>query len=188
MTELAMMLAVSGAIGLQGRKVLRMRRGPRLRLRVGERRGPDRVRLENRPALRWTVRLENAGTGPATGCQALLERLERFDGALWQQHPGFPVPIPLPWSGSGARPRLDIGPGETTGDLPILHTYPDAQKLRLATPLQISAGLLLDYPPGTYRLTVSVRTTGPGEFHLRRRLVVRFDGNPEALHIEDAGA
>ncbi|MFO7587322.1 MAG: hypothetical protein R6X22_04535, partial [Gemmatimonadota bacterium] len=132
MTELAMMLAVSGAIGLQGRKVLRMRRGPRLRLRVGERRGPDRVRLENRPALRWTVRLENAGTGPATGCQALLERLKRFDGALWQQHPGFPVPIPLPWSGSGARPRLDIGPGETTGDLPILHTYPDAPKLRLA--------------------------------------------------------
>ncbi len=188
MTELAMVLAAGGAIALQGRKVMRMRQRPRLRLRVGDRLIPDRVRVENRPALLWSVRLENAGADVASGCQALLERLERFDGALWQPHPGFPVPVPLSWSGAGDRSRLDLGPGEISGDLPFLYSFLDAKKLRIATPLQIRAGLLLDYPPGTYRMTVAVRSTGPERVELRRRLVVRFEGDPGSIALEDAGA
>jgi len=188
MTDLAMVLAASSAIALQGRKVIRMRQRARLRLRVGDRLIPDRVRVDQRPCLLWSVRLENAGAGPATGCQALLERLERFDGALWQPHPGFPVPVPLSWSGSGGRPRLDVGPGEVSGELPLLYSFLDAPKLRIATPLQIHAGLLLDYPPGTYRLTVAVRSAGPERVELRRRLVVRFEGDPGSVRLEDAGA
>lgn len=188
MTDLAMVLAASGAIALQGRKVMRMRQRPRLRLRVGDRLIPDRVRVENRPALLWSVRLENAGTVGATGCQALLERLERFDGALWQAHPGFPVPVPLSWPGAGGRPRLDLGAGEVSAELPLLYAFLDAPKLRIATPLRIESGLLLDYPPGSYRLTVAVRTAGPDATELRRRLVVRFEGEPGAVALEDAGA
>jgi len=188
MTDLAMVLAASGAIALQGRKVMRLRQRARLRLRVGERLVPDRVRVENRPALLWSVRLENTGAVPATGCQALLERLERFDGALWQPHPGFPVPVPLSWSGTGARPRLDVAPGDVSAELPVVYAFLDAPKLRIATPLQIQAGLLLDYSPGTYRMTVAVRSAGPDPVELRRRLVVRYDGDPGSVRLEDAGA
>lgn len=188
MTDLAMMLAASGAIALQGRKVMRLRQRPRLRLRVGDRLVPDRVRVDNRSCLLWSVRVENTGAGAATGCQALLEKLERFDGALWQPHPGFPVPVPLAWSGSGSGARLDVAPGEVSGELPVLYSFLDAPKLRIATPLQIHAGLLLDYPPGTYRMTVAVRSAGPERVELRRRLVVRFEGDPGSVRLEDAGA
>ncbi len=186
MTELAIMLAATSAAGLQGRKVLRLRQRPRLRIRLPDERTPDRVRLDGRPALVWGVRLENRGSERAVGCQALLERFERHDGALWQRHPGFPVPIPLPWSGTGARPSLDLEPGGRSEELPLVGAWLDEPKLRLLTPLQISSGILLDYPPGRYRLTVSVQGSGRAPIE-RRRFAVRFDGRADSVLLEDVG-
>ncbi|MCL7969881.1 MAG: hypothetical protein M8867_09695, partial [marine benthic group bacterium] len=106
MTDVAMVLAVSGAAGFQARRLFRMRQRPHLRLRVAEKHDPMQVRASNRPALVWTIHLENIGNEPALGCHASIDRLEMFDGALWRPHPGFAYPIPLPWSISGSKARL----------------------------------------------------------------------------------
>ncbi len=184
MTDLAMVLAVSGAAGFQAHRLLRIRQRPRLQLHPGYDQTPARVRVGNRPALVWTIQLENSGPEPAIGCHASVDRLEFFDGALWRPHPGFAYPLPLPWTIVGARSRLDLGPGETTPELPLLLTWLDSPKLRLVTPLDISSGFMLEYPAGIYRLTVIVRTTNTPEISVRRRFRVKFDGEPEGIRIE----
>ena len=184
MTDLAMVLAVSGAAGFQARRLLRLRQRARLRLEASEDGGPLQVRVENRPALVWTIRLENGGSEPARGCHASVESLEFFDGALWRAHPGFAFPIPLPWSIVGSRSRLDLSPGDVTPELPLLITWMDEPKLRLVTPLAISHGFMLEYPAGIYRLTVMVRTEGAPEDSVRRRFRVKFDGEPDGVEIE----
>ena len=184
MTDLAMVLAVSGAAGFQVSRLLRMRQRPRLQLQLGDAQTPAHVRIGNRPALVWTIQLENGGSEPAIGCHASIDKLEFFDGALWRPHPGFAYPLPLPWTIVGARSRLDLGPGETTPELPLLITWLDAPKLRLVTPLEISSGFMLEYPAGMYRLTVIVRTGNTPEIFVRRRFRVKFDGKPEGIRIE----
>lgn len=184
MTDLAMVLAITGAAGFQVRRLVRLRQRPRLRLHAGTDQTPARVRVGNRPALLWTIQLENGGTEPAVGCQATIDKLEFFDGALWRAHPGFAYPLPLPWTVVGSRTRLDLLPGETTPELPLLLTWIDAPKLRLVTPLDISSGFMLEYPAGTYRVTVIVRTEDRQETSTRRRFLVRYDGQPEGVRIE----
>ena len=184
MTDLAMVLAVSGAAGFQVHRLFRMRQKPRLSLHPADNSGPTQVRVGNRPALVWTIQLENSGPEPAVGCHASIDKLEFFDGALWRPHPGFAYPLPLPWSIVGAKSRLDLLPGETTPELPLLITWQDAPKLRLVTPLEISSGFMLEYPAGIYRMTVIVRTTNTPEVSVRRRFRVKFDGEPEGVRIE----
>ncbi len=184
MTDLAMVLAITGAAGFQARRLVRMRQRPRLRLQPGDSQTPVHVRVGNRPALLWTIQLENSGPEPALGCHASIDRLDFFDGALWRAHPGFAYPLPLPWTVVGSRSRIDLQPGETTPELPLLLTWLDAPKLRLVTPLDISSGFMLEYPAGTYRLTVIVRTDGTPETFVRRRFRVQFDGRPEGVVVE----
>jgi len=188
MTDLAVMLAASGAAGLQARRVMKLRRMPKLRLRVDPGAAPQRVRFGNRPVLVWMLKLINTGVEAARGCEALVERLEYFDGALWQAHPGFPFSLQLPWSGVGSTARLNVAAGETSCELPLVLTYSDEPKLRLVTPLVISSGMMLEYPPGHYRLTVSVRAAEGLESVTRQRFVLHYDGTPEGLKIEDVGA
>ncbi|MEJ2481870.1 MAG: hypothetical protein P8049_01730 [Gemmatimonadota bacterium] len=184
MTDLAMVLAVSGAAGFQAHRLLRLRQRPQLRLKVAEKQEPMQVRASNRPALVWTIQLENAGSEPALGCHATIDRLELFDGALWRPHPGFAYPLPLPWSIAGSKARLDLSPGAVTPELPLLLTWLDAPKLRLVTPLDISSGFMLEYPAGTYRLTVLIRTESNPNVFARRRFQVKFDGTPRGLRLE----
>jgi hypothetical protein len=54
--------------------------------------------------------------------------------------------------------------------------------------LQISSGMMLEYPPGRYRLTVSVRAAEGLESTVRQRFVVNYTGDPDTLTIEDVGA
>ncbi len=184
MTDLAMVLAITGAAGFQARRLVRLRQRPRLSLHAGSSQTPARVRVGNRPALLWTIQLENSGPEPAIGCQASIDRLEFFDGALWRPHPGFAYPLPLPWTVVGSQVRLDLLPGETTPELPLLLSWLDAPKLRLVTPLDISSGFMLEYPAGTYRVTVIVRTEDRQETFTRRRFLVQYDGQPEGVRIE----
>ena len=184
MTELAMVLAASGAAGFQARRLFRLRQRPQLRLRVSEKQDPMQVRASNRPALVWTIQLENAGGEPALGCHASIDRLEMFDGALWRPHPGFAYPIPLPWSISGSQVRLDVPPGAVTPGLRLLLTWLDAPKMRLITPLEISSGFMLEYPAGVYRLTLLIRTESSPNVFARRRFRVQFDGKPRGLRLE----
>lgn len=184
MTDLAMVLVVSGAAGFQVRRLFRMRQKPRLRLYPADNATPTQVRVGNRPAHVWTIQLENSGPEPAIGCHASIDRLELFDGALWRPHPGFAYPLPLPWSIVGAKSRLDLLPGEITPELPLLITWLDAPKLRLVTPLEISSGFMLEYPAGIYRMTVIVRTSNTPEVSVRRRFRVKFDGEPGGILIE----
>ncbi len=188
MTDLAVMLAASGAAGFQARRVMKMRRMPKLRLRLDPGAAPQRLRFGNRQVLVWMVKLVNSGAEAARGCEALLERLEFFDGALWQAHPGFPFSLQLPWSGIGSTARLNVAAGERSCDLPLVLTYFDEAKLRLVTPLEISSGMMLEYPPGHYRLTVSVRAAEGIETTTRQRFVLHYDGTPEGMTIEDVGA
>lgn len=185
MTDVAMVLAVSGAAGLQARRLLRLRQRPQLRLKVIERQDPLQVRVSSRPALVWTIQLENFGTEPAIGCHASIDRLEFFDGALWRPHPGFAYPIPLPWSIVGSGARLNLPPGQTTPELPLLITWLDSPKLRLVTPLEISSGFMLDYPAGIYRLTVLVRTDSNPNVFARKRFRVRFDGEARGVLLDE---
>jgi hypothetical protein len=188
MTDLAIMLAASGAAGLQARRVMKLRRMPKLRLRVDPKAAPQRLRYGNRHVLVWMLKLVNTGAEAARGCEALLERLEYFDGMLWQMHPGFPFSLQLPWSGVGAMARLNVAAGETSCELPLVLTYFDEPKLRLVTPLEISSGMMLEYPAGHYRLTVSVRAAEGPESATRQRFVLHYDGTPEGMKIEDVGA
>jgi len=188
MTDLAVMIAASGAAGLQARRVMKMRRMPKLRLRVDPNAAPQRVRFGNVPVLVYMIRLINTGLETARGCEAMVERLEYFDGALWHSHPGFPFALQLPWSGVGSTARLNVAAGETTCELPLVLTYLNEKKMRLVTPLQISSGMMLEYPPGRYRLTVSVRAAEGLESTVRQRFVVNYTGDPDALVIEDVGA
>jgi len=188
MTDLAVMIAASGAAGLQARRVMKMRRMPKLRLRVDPGSAPQRVRFGNVPVLVYMIRLINTGLETARGCEAMVERLEYFDGALWHSHPGFPFSLQLPWSGVGSTARLNVAAGETTCELPLVLTYLNEKKMRLVTPLQISSGMMLEYPPGRYRLTVSVRAAEGLESTVRQRFVVNYTGDPDALVIEDVGA
>jgi hypothetical protein len=188
MTDLAVMLAASSVAGLQARRVMKMRRMPKLRLRVDPGAAPQRVRFGTRQVLVWMLKLVNTGAESARGCEALVERLEYFDGALWQAHPGFPFSLQLPWSGVGSTSRLNVAAGEMSCELPLVLTYMDEAKMRLVTPLVISSGMMLEYPPGHYRLTVSVRAAEGPESVTRHRFVLHFDGTPEGLKIEDVGA
>jgi hypothetical protein len=185
LTDLAMVLAVSGAAGIQARRLLRIRRRPQLRLKVIQEQDPLQVRVSNRPALVWTIQLENYGTEPAAGCHATMDRLEFFDGALWRPHPGFAYPIPLPWSIAGSSARLDVPPEATTPHLPLLLTWLDAPKLRLVTPLEISSGFMLEYPAGMYRVTILVRTDSHPNVFTRKRFRVQFDGSSRGVRIDD---
>jgi hypothetical protein len=191
MTDLAIVLAASSAAGLQARRVMQMRRRARLRIK-GPSRGtvPQRVRVGPRPAMLYSVFVQNAGPEVATACLAWLEKLERFDGALWQNHPGFTFPLPLTWSGLTAQARLDLEPDSDPWSLPVLLAWLDGPGIRLATPLQISSGLLLDYSPGRYRLTVAVGSsaggsTAGGESVARRRFEVRYEGRPGEVEIRE---
>lgn len=188
MTDLAVMLAASGAAGLQAKRVMKMRRMPRLQLRVDPGAAPQRVRFGNVPVLVYMLRLVNTGLEAARGCEAMVERLELFDGALWRNHPGFTFALQLPWSGIGSTTRLNVAAGETSCELPLVLTYLDEAKMRLVTPLQISSGMMLEYPPGRYRITVSVRAAEGLESTVRQRFVVNYTGDPENLTIEDVGA
>jgi hypothetical protein len=184
LTDLAMVLAVSGAAGFQARRLLRLRQRPQLKLKVDERQEPLQVRVANQPALVWSVQLENSGTEPARGCHAAVDRLEFFDGALWRAHPGFTYPIPLPWSVTGSRTRLNLAAGESTPELPLLLTWLDTPKLRLLTPLEISSGFMLEYPAGIYRFTILVRTESDPSLFARKRFRVKFDGSPRGIRID----
>jgi hypothetical protein len=167
---------------------MKMRRMPKLRLRVDPGAAPQRLRFGNRKVLVWMVKLVNTGVEAARGCEALLERLEFFDGALWQAHPGFPFSLQLPWSVIGSTTRLNVAAGEMSCDLPLVLTYFDEPRLRLVTPLEISSGMMLAYPPGHYRLTVSVRAAEGLETATRQRFVLHYDGTPEGMTIDDVGA
>lgn len=188
MTDIAVMLAASGAAGLQARRVMRMRRMPKLRLGVDYAAAPQRVRFGNVPVLVYMLKLINTGLETARGCEAMIERLEYFDGALWNRHPGFPFALQLPWSGAGTSARLNVAAGETASNLPLVLTYLNEKKMRIVTPLQISSGMMLEYPPGRYRLTVSVRAAEGLESTVRQRFVVDYSGDPDSLTIEDVGA
>ena len=118
MTDLAVMLAASGAAGIQARRVIKMRRMPKLRLRVDMGAMPQRVRFGNVPVLVYMLKLINTGLEAARGCEAMLERVEFFDGALWHRHPGFPFSLQLPWSGVGSTARLNVAAGEMSCELP----------------------------------------------------------------------
>ena len=59
MTGLAVMLAASGAAGLQARRVIKMRRMPRLRLRVDPTAPKQRLRFGNSPVLVYMLKLLN---------------------------------------------------------------------------------------------------------------------------------
>lgn len=188
MTDLAVMLAASGAAGLQARRVMKMRRMPRLRLRVDPTAPKQRLRFGNSPVLVYMLKLLNTGMEAARGCEAMIERLEYFDGALWQNHPGFTFSLQLPWSSIGSTSRLNVAAGEMSCELPLVLTYLDEPKMRLVTPLQISSGMMLEYPPGRYRLTVSVRAAEGLESTVRQRFVLHYTGDPDDLTIEDVGA
>lgn len=188
MTDLAVMLAASGAAGLQAHRVMKMRRTPKLRLRVDQGAAPQRVRFGNVPVLVYMLKLINTGMETARGCVAMIESLEYFDGALWHRHPGFPFALQLPWSGVGSSARLNVAPGETSCDLPLVLAYLNEKKMRIVTPLQISSGMMLEYPPGRYRLTVSVRAAEGLDATVRQRFVVDYTGDPDSLTIEDVGA
>lgn len=188
MTDLAVMLAASGAAGIQARRVMKLRRMPKLRLRVDMGATPQRVRFGNVPVLVYMLKLINTGLETARGCEAMIERLEYFDGAVWHRHPGFPFALQLPWSGLGSSAWLNVAAGETSCDLPLVMTYLQEKKMRIVTPLQISSGMMLEYPPGRYRLTVSVRAAEGLESTVRQRFVVNYTGDPDALTIEDVGA
>jgi len=160
MTDLAVMLAVSGAASLQARRVIKMRRMPKLRLRVDPGAAPQRLRFGNRHVLVWMLKLVNTGAEAARGCEALV----------------------------GSTARLNVAAGETSCELPLVLTYFDEPRLRLVTPLEISSGMMLEYPAGHYRLTVSVRAAEGPESATRQRFVLHYDGTPEGMKIEDVGA
>ena len=67
MTDLAMVLVVSGAAGFQVRRLFRLRQKPRLRLHPTDNVVPTQVRVGNRAAHVWTIQLENGGPEPAIG-------------------------------------------------------------------------------------------------------------------------
>lgn len=160
----------------------------RARLHIyAERTGPgDRVRIGSRLANRFFLRVENAGISPARACRALLETLEYWDGEAWRPHPGYPYSIELAWVNRTLPNSVDLHPS-TGADLVIGATLEGDPAFRLLPPVAISSGILLDYPPGVYRLGISV-STGAGDLaRIFRRFVIEHQGDWERARVRAEG-
>jgi hypothetical protein len=164
----------------------RLTRRPRLRLFVEPDPSPQLVRVENRPAMVYSVHVVNRGGQTARGCTAMLERIEYWNGAQWLRHPGFGLALQLPWRAVGARSQIDLASGAVSDGLPLVMAFRGERLVRIVTPLRISSGILLEYPPGEYRLTVRVRAEGKPESAVVGRIQVRYDGEWDRIRIRHA--
>lgn len=184
--DLLILLFGLTALGIGLPRASTWMRRPRLHL-YADRSGPgDRVRIGDRPASRFFVRVENGGLSPARACRGMLDTLEYWDGEGWRPHPGFPYSIELPWARRSLPNTVDLYPSDSA-DLVVGATVEGESRFRLLPPVAISSGILLEYPPGTYRLGISV-TTGAGVLaRIARRFVVEHDGGWDGVRIRAEG-
>lgn len=188
MSELMLMelILASGALGIQAPRVRRLARQAKLRLFVEPESAPQLVRMGNLFAMVYSIRLGNVGGHGASSCRAQLERIEYWNGAHWQSHPGFGLPLPLSFHAMGTRSWIELTPGSVSDDLPLVYAFRGDKKLRVATPLQIVSGILLEYPAGRYRFTVRAHAEGRPEPSATRRFEVGFDGDWETIEVVEA--
>ena len=188
MSELMLMelILASGALGIQAPRVRRLARRAKLRLFVEPESAPQLIRMGNEFAMVYAIRLRNVGGHAASACRAQLERIEYWNGAEWQVHPGFGLPLPLSFHALGPRSWVELAPGSVSDELPLVYAFEGDKKLRVATPLQIVSGILLEYPAGTYRFTVRARGQGRPEPAVTRRFRIRFDGDWETVEVIEA--
>jgi hypothetical protein len=116
-----------------------------------------------------------------------LEALERLNvHGEWHRQAGFD-PLPLQWAEKSLTTEVDLHPGASR-KLDIARVYESSDHLQLHSPT-LSPGAQREYPPGTYRITVSVKSSTNGCAPAEGRFILKFGGDWDSVRIyEDSSA
>ncbi len=173
----------------RGHQVEDGRAHPELRVYFDERDTGEEVVTGQRPywligvhtARRFHLHVENSGHSLAMASSGTLERLESLDTqGEWHRQPGFD-PLPLQWAGKNFATEVDLYPG-TPRKLDIARVYKGGVNLQLVSPM-LPSGAQRDYPPGTYRMTVTVTALTNGRTRAEGRFILEFGGDWDSVRI-----
>ena len=132
-------------------------------------------------ARRFHLHVENRGRSVAAGSSGTLERLEFLDvHGQWQDQVGF-RPLPLQWAEPDLATAVDLHPGSAR-KLDIARVYQDGTNLQLVSPMLVS-DTQREYPPGTYRMTVSVASSTNGRNRVKGRFILKFGGDWDSVRL-----
>ena len=116
----------------------------------------------------------------SSGTLEIFESLDPRGG--WHRQPGF-GPLPLRWAGQAPGTAVTLHPG-IPRKLDVARVYEGSPKIQLVSPAS-PTGAQREYPAGTYRMTVSVRSKRNGRSRAKGRFILDFGGDWENVRIRE---